>query len=86
MRHTPLSLKLQLFKGRLVDAFKKAEHKAKSEADSDDEPQTYLTYVNNLLHSLLSNCENLFNNTMAYNANGLILSKHKHRTYSTRRP
>ena len=35
-----LSLKLQLFKGRLFDAFKKekAEHKAKS--DSLEEPQT----------------------------------------------
>ena len=37
MRDTHLSLKLQLFKGRLFDAFKKekAEHKAKSEEDSD---------------------------------------------------
>ena len=41
MRDTHLSLKLQLFKGRLFDAFKKekAEHKAKSEEDSDEEPQ-----------------------------------------------
>ena len=47
MRDTHLSLKLQLFKGRLFDAFKKekADHKAKSEEDSDEEPQTYLTYV-----------------------------------------
>ena len=45
MRDTHLSLKLQLFKGRLFDAFKKekAEHKAKSEEDSDEEQQTYLT-------------------------------------------
>ena len=59
MGDTHLSLKLQFFKGRLFDAFKKekAEHKAKSEEDSDEEPQTYLTYVNNLLHSLLSNSE-----------------------------
>ena len=55
MRDTYLSLKLQLFKGRLFDAFKKekAEHKAKSEEDSDEEPQTYLTYVNNLLFYIL---------------------------------
>ena len=61
MSDTHVSLKLLLCKGRLFDAFKKkkAEHKAKSEDDSDEEPQTYLTYVNNLLHSLLSNCENL---------------------------
>ena len=59
MRDTQLSLKLQVFKGRLFDAFKKekAEHKAKSEEDSDEEPQTYLTYVNNLLDSLFSNSE-----------------------------
>ena len=46
-----------LFKGRLFDAFKreKAEHKAKWEDDSDEEPDPYLTYVNNILHSLFSN-------------------------------
>ena len=35
MRDTHLSLKLQLFKGSLFEAFKKekAEHKAKSEED-----------------------------------------------------
>ena len=45
MRDTLLSLKLQLFKERLFDAFKKeqAEPKAKSENDSDEESQTYLT-------------------------------------------
>ena len=77
MRDTHLSLKLQLFKGRLFDAFKKekAERKAKSEEDSDEEPQTYLTYVNNLLHSLFSNCKVYFNNTMVYNANGLYPHK-----------
>ena len=74
MRDTHLSLKLQLFKGTLFDAFKKekAEHKAKSEEDSDEEPQTYLIY---LLHSLFSNCEVYFNNTMVYNANGLYPHK-----------
>ena len=43
MRDTHFSLKLQLFKGRLFDAFKKEQ--AKSEDDSDEESQTYLTYV-----------------------------------------
>ena len=77
MHHTHFSLKLQLFKGRLFDAFKKekAEHKAKSEEDSDEEPQTYLTYVNSVLLSLFSNCEVYFNNTMVYNANGLYPHK-----------
>ena len=70
MRDTHLSLKLQLFKERLFDPFRKekAEQKAKSEDDSDEEPQTYLTYVSNLLHSLVSNCEIYFNKTMVYNA------------------
>ena len=77
MRDIHLSLKLQLFKGRLFDAFKKgkAENKAKLEEGSDEEPQTYLTYVNNLIHSLFSNCEVYFNNTMVYNANGLYPHK-----------
>ena len=66
MLDTNLSFKLQLFNGRLSDAFKleQAEHKAKSEEDSDEEPQTYLTYLNNLLHSLFSNYEVYFNTTM----------------------
>ena len=74
MRDTHLSLKLQLFKGRLFDAFRKekAEHKPKYEDDSDVEPQTF---VNNLLHSLFSNCEVYFNNTKVYNANGLYPHK-----------
>ena len=77
MRDTHLSLKLQLFKGRLFEAFKKekAEYKAKSEKDSDEEPQTYLAYVNNLLHSLFSNCDLFFTNTMVSNANGLYTHK-----------
>ena len=73
MRDTHLSLKLQLIKRRLFEAFKieKAEHKAKSEEDSDEEPQTYLTYINNLLHCLFSRCEVYFKNTTVYNAIGL---------------
>ena len=64
MRDTHLSLKLQLFNGGLFNAFKKekAEHKAKSEDDSDEEPEPNVTYVNNLLHSLFSNCDVYFNN------------------------
>ena len=77
MRDTHLRLKLQILKGRLFDAFKKekAERKAKLEEDSDEQPQTYLTYVNNLLHYQFSNCEVYFNNTMTYNANGLYPHK-----------
>ena len=55
---THLSLKLQLFKEKLFDAFKKekAEPKAKSENDSDEEPESHLTYVNHLLQWLFSHC------------------------------
>ena len=68
MRDTYLSLRLQLFKGRLFNAFEseKAEHKAKSKDDSDGEPESYLTYVSNLLHSLFSNCEVYNNSTMVH--------------------
>ena len=54
---------------------KKKQNKKKSQDDSDEEPQICLTYVNNLLHSLFSNCEFYFNNTMVYNANGLYPHK-----------
>ena len=54
---------------------KKAEHKAKSEKDSNEDSQTCLSYANNVLHSLFSNCEVYFNHTMVYNANGLYPHK-----------
>ena len=59
MRDIHLSFMLQVIEGKFFDAFnkEKAGHKAKSEEDSDEEPQTYLVYVSNLLHSLFSNCE-----------------------------
>ena len=76
-----VNLKLQLFKRILFEAFKKekAEQKANSEEDLDEEPQpqSYLTYVNNLLLSLFSNCEVYFNNTIIYNANRLYPHKAK---------
>ena len=79
MGGTHLSLKLQLFKRRLFDAFKreKAERKAKCEDDSHEELDPYLTYLYlyNLLHSLFSNCEVYFNNTMVYIVNGLYPHK-----------
>ena len=77
MRDTNLSLKLQFFKERLFDTFnqEKAELKVKLEYDSDQELQTYLTYLNNLLPSLFSNCEVYFNKTMVYNANEIYPHK-----------
>ena len=51
MSDSHLSLKLQLFNERLFDAFKreKVEHKTKSADDADEEPESCLTYVSNLL-------------------------------------
>ena len=71
MRDTHLSLELQLSMERVFGAFKieKAEHKEKSEDDSREEPDPSLIYVSNLPHSLFSNCEVYFNNTMVYNDN-----------------
>ena len=61
-----------MFKGRLSDASKKekSEHEAKSEDDSYEESELYLTNVSNLLNSLLSNCEIFFNSTRNSNAIG----------------
>ena len=63
-----LNLKLIAFK------IEKAERQAKSEDDSDKEPEVYLTYVSNLLRSLFSNYENHFINTMVYNKYKCFLS------------
>ena len=64
MPDTHLSLKLQLFKGKMFDAFKKEKAEHKAEEESDEEPQTHLTYINNLPHSLFSNCQVCFYKTM----------------------
>ena len=86
MRDTHLILKLQLFNERLFEAFKKekAEHKAKSEDDSDEEPQTYSTYVSNLLHSQFSNLKFLLTKQWFTTPMDYILIKHKYRMNSTR--
>ena len=36
-----------------------------------DDDLHYLTHVNNILHSLFSNCEVYLNNRQVYNSNGL---------------
>ena len=68
-----LSWSFNYSRGRLFDAFEneKSEHKANSEDDSDEEPEPYLNYVNNLLHSQFSNSEV----SMAYNVNGFYPHK-----------
>ena len=73
MRDIHLQIKVGLQKGRLFDDFMKKEEHGKPDMGmtfTDDDLQ-YLTHVNNLLHSLFSNCEVYLNNQQVYNSNGL---------------
>ena len=73
MRDIHLQIKVGLQKGRLFDDFmKKDEHgKADMGMSFTDDDLHYLTHVNNLLHSLFSNCKVYLNNQQVYNSNGL---------------
>ena len=68
-----VQIKVGLQKGRLFDDFmKKDEHgKADMGMSFKDDDLHYLTHVNNLLHSLFSNCDVYLNNQQVYNSNGL---------------
>ena len=87
MRDTQLILNLQLFKGRLLDAFEKEkeEYRAKSEDDSDEEPKTYLTYLKNLLYSLFSIMKFVLTIQWLTTPMGCILIRHIYWTNSTSR-
>ena len=73
MRNIHLQIKVGLQKGRLFDDFMKKEVHGKPDMGmtSTDDDLQYLTHVNNLLHSLFSNCEVYLNNQQVYNSNGL---------------
>ena len=73
MRDIHLQIKVGLQKERLFDDFtKKDEHgKADMGMSFTEDDLYYLTHVNNLLHSLFSNCEVYLNNQQVYNSNGL---------------
>ena len=73
MRDIHLQIKVGLQKGRLFDDFmKKDEHgKPNMGMSFTDDDLHYLTHVNNILHSLFSNCEVYLNNQQVYNSNGL---------------
>ena len=77
MRDIHLQIKVGLQKGRLFDDFmKKDEHgKADMGMSFTDDDLHYLTYVNNLLHSLFSNSEVYLNNQQVYNSIGLYGQK-----------
>ena len=73
MRDINLQFKVELQKGRLFDDFMKRDEHGKADKGisftADD--LNYLTHVNNILHSLFSNCEVYLNNQQEYNSNGL---------------
>ena len=73
MRDIHLQIKVGLQKGRLFYNFMKKEEHRKPDMGmtfTDDDLQ-YLTRVNNLLHSLFSNCDMYSYNQKVYNSNGL---------------
>ena len=73
MRDIHLQIKVGLQKGRLFDDFMKKDEQGKADMGMSftDDDLHYLTHVNNLLHSLFSNCEVYLNNQQVYNSNGL---------------
>ena len=87
LRQSFLALKLKFVKGRGYDTYeskeKKKEHKDESvvftETGTDDsdekEEVARVTYVNNIMHSKISNVEVYINNQQIYNSNGLYAHK-----------
>ena len=87
LRQSFLALKLKFVKGRGYDTYeskeKKKEHKVDSvvftETGTDDEEEQEevapVTYVNNIMHSIISNVEVYINNQQIYNSNGLYAHK-----------
>lgn len=78
LRDTHLLIKVQINKGRLYDEY--LNRTVKIDKDEEEEEDSlmdkdYVTHVNNLLHSLFSNCEVYLNNYQVYNSNGLYAHK-----------
>ena len=83
-----LALKLNFVKGRAYDTYerkeKKKEHKDESvvftatgtgDDEEEEEEVNRVTYVKNILHSIVSNVEVYINNQQIYNSNGLYARK-----------
>ena len=70
MRDIHLRIEFGLKKGRLFDKFTKKDENGKRDTEMSftDDDLHYLTHVNNLLHSLFSNCEVYLNNPQVYNS------------------
>ena len=74
MRDIHLQIKIGLQKGRLFDDLMKKDEHGRPDMGMmtmTDDDLHYLTHVNNILHSLFSNCEVYLNNQQVYNSNGL---------------
>ena len=87
MRQSNLALKVKLVKGRGYDTHKskeaKKEHKNEeqpTEAAANNEEDDinlvpFLTYLNNIMHSIFCTVEVYLNNQRIYNSNGLNAHK-----------
>ena len=86
LRQSFLASKLKFVKGRGYDTYeskeKKKEHKDEfvvfTETGRDDEQEqevARVTFVNNIMHSILSNVEVYISNQQIYNSNGLYAHK-----------
>ena len=85
LRQSFLALRLKFVKGRGYDTYeskeKKKEHKDESVVftetgdDGEEEEVARVTYVNNIMHSIISNVEVFINNQQIYNSNGLYAHK-----------
>ena len=84
LRQTDLALKLKLVRCRGYEIYitKEVKKKHKEEAKAEEEetaeeetPVLFVTYVNNILHSIFSKVEKYINNQQIYNSNGLYAHK-----------
>ena len=87
LRQSFLALKLKFVKGRGYDIYESKERKKEHEDESvvftetgtddsgEEEEVAVVTYVNNLLHSIISNVEVYVNNQQIYKSNGLYAHK-----------
>ena len=79
-----MALKLKLVRGRGYEIYNteevKKEHREEARAEEEetaeeDDPVPFVTHVDNILHSILSNVELYINNQQIYNSNGLCAHK-----------
>ena len=85
LRQSLLALKLKFVKGRGYDTYeskeKKKEHKDESVVftetgdDKERDEVARVTYVNIIIHSIISNVEVYINNQQIYNSSGLYVHK-----------